>query len=84
MKFKIPTLLASIVVSCLLSACGSKQALYAPQSTNILGIYKSEPAAYSAENPNTLALSTTEITGRQNITGNKVTLFWGLITLKDY
>jgi hypothetical protein len=84
MKCKIPTLLSGLAVVCLLSACGSKQKHHAPKSTNILGIYKSEPAAYSAEKSNTIPLSTTEIMGRDNITGNKVTLFWGLITLKDY
>ncbi|MGB0418345.1 MAG: hypothetical protein ACPGF8_02030 [Opitutales bacterium] len=84
MKFKIPTLLTAIAALCLLSACGSKQPQFAHKGTNILGIYKSEPAAYSATKSNTIPLSTTEIMGRDNITGNKVTLLWGLITLKDY
>ena len=84
MKFKTPTLFLGLAVLCLLSACGSKQTQHVPKSTNILGIYKSEPAAYSAAKSTTIPLSTTEIMGRKNITGNKVTLFWGLITLKDY
>ena len=84
MKFKIPTILTASAALCLLSACGSKQAQFSPKGTNILGIYKSEPAAYSAEKSNTFPLSTSEIIDRENITGNKVTLFWGLITLKDY
>lgn len=84
MKFKFPTLLTAFSALCLLSACGSKQPQYAQKGTNILGIYKSEPAAYSAAKSNTFPISTTEILERENITGNKVTLFWGLITLKDY
>lgn len=84
MKFKFPTILSALAVLCLLSACGSKQAQLAPKTTNILGIYKSEPAAYSAAKSNTFPISTTELVPRDHITGNKVTLFWGLVTLKDY
>ena len=84
MKFKLPMLLTSFAALCFFPACSSKQPQIAPKTTNILGIYKSEPAAYSAAKSNTFSLSTTELMGRDNITGNKVTLLWGLITLKDY
>ena len=84
MKSKIPVLVTALSALCLLSACGSKQPQLAPKSTNILGIYKSEPAIYSENISTTFPFSTKESMGSESVSGDKVTLLWGLITLNDY
>lgn len=51
---------------------------------NVLGLVKYEDENYSPTGPDTIAISTDELYDRDNFEGKKVTLLWGLITLKDY
>ena len=84
MHSKIITLLTIAVAALFFTGCKSNTAQMAPSETNILGIVKVEEASYAASSPTTVAVSTNELFSRQDISGDKVTLFWGLITLKDY
>jgi hypothetical protein len=52
--------------------------------SHLLGIAKIERADYTPSGPNTVPISSDEIIARKNFSGDKVTLLWGLITLKDY
>lgn len=52
--------------------------------SHLLGVAKVERADYTPTRPTTFAISSDEIISRENFSGDKVTLLWGLITLKDY
>jgi hypothetical protein len=55
-----------------------------PKEANMLGVVKYQKADYSATGPNTFAVHTNELSSRRNFSGDKLTLLWGLITIKDY
>jgi hypothetical protein len=55
-----------------------------PRETNVLGIAKIEKENFTYAGTNTFDVSTYELYDRKNFSGDKVTLLWGLITLKDY
>jgi hypothetical protein len=55
-----------------------------PKEANVLGIAKVEKASYEPVGRDTFAVSTDELYSRENFQGDQVSLFWGLITLKDY
>lgn len=76
-----------LAASILFSGCGSSdtgKTSLGKSETNILGIIKYEEDAYTRSGINTFDISTDEITARANYSGEKTTLLWGLITLKDY
>ena len=56
----------------------------APKEANVLGIAKIEKDSYAPTGPATIEVKTDELYTRKNVSGDKVTLLWGLITLKDY
>lgn len=84
MRTKLVFLLALSLATFLLSGCDKGQSQMGPRETNLLGAVKVEKESYSPAGVNTSAISTDELYARKNFTGDKVTLFWGLITLKDY
>lgn len=51
---------------------------------NVLGIVKVYEGSYKPVGPTTLPLSTGEVTAGEKLSGNRVELLWGLITLTDY
>ena len=55
-----------------------------PRETNILGIVKYQEGNYTPTNANTFAVHTDELTSRANYSGDKTTLLWGFVTIKDY
>ncbi|MGB0414603.1 MAG: hypothetical protein ACPGJU_09165 [Coraliomargarita sp.] len=55
-----------------------------PKETNVLGIYKHQEANYTPTRANTFAIHTDELTSRANYSGDKTTLLWGFVTIKDY
>ena len=67
-----------------LTGCDTGRAQMGPREANFLGIAKVERESYTPTGPNTFAVHTDEILNRKNFSGDKVTLFWGLVTLKDY
>ena len=80
---KILTLIASLLFL-FLTGCVTNDMQTGYNSVNMLGIVKHEVASYSATGSNTITVSSDELTERKNFSGNKTTLLWGLITLKDY
>lgn len=51
---------------------------------NFLGIVKIEPGSYASNNTATIHLGTNELYSRRTTSGDRITLFWGAITLTDY
>lgn len=84
MRIKLVTLLALSIAAFCLTGCDKNQAHLAPRETNLLGIAKIERENYTPAGINTFAVSTDELYKRKNFSGDKVTLLWGLVTLKDY
>lgn len=84
MYSKIITLLAVVTASVLLSGCQSKSSPMGQKTTNVLGIVKVEKENYTNAGITTVDIETDQLVGRQDFTGNKYTLLWGLITIKDY
>lgn len=84
MKLKIFAMLSITLAAALVSGCKSHSSQIGAKETNILGIVKVEKAVYAHTPPTTIALNTNELFSRQDISGDRVTLLWGLITLQDY
>jgi len=61
---------------------GNPQA--ANQDRNFLGLIKIEPNSYQDSSPNTLELRTNDVINKPNMSGTRVTLLCGLITIEDY
>ncbi|MFZ9201790.1 MAG: hypothetical protein ACO23N_05120 [Opitutales bacterium] len=51
---------------------------------NFLGIVTIEPGSYASNNSATIPLRTDELYSRRTSSGDRITLFWGAITLTDY
>ena len=51
---------------------------------NFLGIVEVESESYALSNKATIGLNMGELYGRRNTSGDRVTLFWGAVTLTDY
>ncbi|MGB1126798.1 MAG: hypothetical protein ACPG3X_00330 [Opitutales bacterium] len=66
------------------TACDRGQAQMGPREAHLLGAAKIQKENYTPTGPATFAVSTDELYERQNFSGNKLTLLWGLVTLKDY
>lgn len=68
----------------LFTGCDGGRAAMGPKEAHVLGIADYRSDSYAPTGPNTFAVSTDELYSRENYSGKKVTLFWGLVTLKDY
>jgi hypothetical protein len=66
------------------SGCDTGRAQMEKKETNLLGAVSIQEDNYSPAGPSTVAVSTSDLYDRDNVSGKKVTLLWGLITLKDY
>lgn len=84
MYSKIIAFLLITASASLFSGCKSNHVQMGPQGSNLLGIVKVEKAVYTPTSPTTVVVQTDEIYDRRDFSGDKVTLLWGLITLKDY
>lgn len=84
MRCKLFVIASLIISAFFFSACKSSKNTMAPRDTSILGLIKHEPKSYAHTGPNTFALYTDEFFTRKNFSGDKYTLLWGLITIKDY
>lgn len=84
MRIKLFTLLALLSAALFLSGCDRGQSQMGKREANLLGIAKVEKDNYTPSELTSFAVSTDELYKRKNFSGDKVTLFWGLITLKDY
>jgi hypothetical protein len=84
MRIKILALLSLLTAALVFTGCDGGTAQMAPREANLLGIVEVDAESYKPTGPNTFAVSTDELYSRQNFDGTNVSLFWGLITLKDY
>jgi hypothetical protein len=84
MRLKFFALLALIVAALSLTGCDKGRAQMAPREANLLGVVKVQKENYTPSGRTTFAISTDELYGRKNFSGDKTTLLWGLVTLKDY
>jgi hypothetical protein len=53
-------------------------------SHNILGIVKTSPGSYIRNDNDAFTLSSDEIWGRRDFSGDNVTFLWGALSLSDY
>ena len=53
-------------------------------SHNFLGIIRTEPGSYSANNNATVRVSTNELYSRRTSSGDRIVLLWGAVTITDY
>jgi hypothetical protein len=84
MRIKILALLSLSSAALVFTGCDGGSAQMGSKEANVLGIAKVEKEVYSPTSPATFEVSTDELYTRENYSGDKVTLLWGLITLKDY
>lgn len=84
MRIKILALLSLSLTALAFTGCDGGSAQMGPKEANLLGIAKLEKESYAPTGPATIALSSDELYTRKNYDGSKTTLFWGLVTLKDY
>ena len=61
---------------------GNPQA--ANQDRNLLGLVKYEPGSFEDTGPNTLELHINELINKPEMSGDRTTLLFGLITIEDY
>lgn len=81
---KVLSLVSLSIAALVFTGCDGGTAQMAPKEANVLGIAKVEKENYQATGPATIAIHTDELYTRKNYSGDKATLLWGLITLKDY
>ena len=81
-KFIAPLLIATSAI--VFTACDGGRAQLEKKEANLLGLATYEPESFQSATPATFAVSTDELYDRDNVSGDKVTLLWGLITLQDY
>jgi Rieske Fe-S protein len=84
MRIKVFALLALFVATLSMTGCDKGRAQMGPRETNLLGVAKIQKENYTPTGETTFAISTDELYNRRNFSGDKVTLLWGLVTLKDY
>ncbi|HBM85685.1 MAG TPA: hypothetical protein DD423_02685 [Opitutae bacterium] len=82
MSSKIIALLSLAISALVFSGCSS--ASMGSKEANILGLVKYQKADYSPSSSTTFAIHTNELGPRRNFSGDKLTLLWGLVTIKDY
>lgn len=80
-------LILSLTLACAAFFAGcqsSPSAYHSPKTTNFLGIVEFEDSAYSQSGPATFEVKTDELVTKDNYSGNKLKLLWGLITISDH
>lgn len=53
-------------------------------SHNLLGIVTTSPGSYLANNDSALSVSTSELWGRRDVSGDNITFLWGALSISDY
>lgn len=84
MRIKLVTLLTLLIAALCTTGCDKGQAQMGSREANLLGIAKIQKDNYGPTHANTFAVHTDELYKRKNFSGDRVTLLWGLVTLKDY
>jgi len=69
----------------LLSSCTNSQDGYMTnKGSNFFGLMKYEQGSYVPPAQSASEIRTDELIDRRNISGDKITLFWGLIEINDF
>jgi hypothetical protein len=84
MRIKLVSLLALSIAAFCFSGCDQGRSQMGTREANLLGVAKVEKDNYGPTGVNTFAVHTDELYTRKNFSGDRVTLLWGLFTLKDY
>ena len=84
MRCKFIAILSLVASALVFTACDSNQTTMAAKETNVLGIITYKPGSYAHTGPNTFAINTDELYTRREFSGDQVSFFWGLVTIKDY
>jgi hypothetical protein len=84
MRIKTLALLSLFPAALVFTGCDGGSAQMGPKEANVLGIAKIEKDNYGHVGPDSFVVSTDELYSRGNFSGDKVSLLWGLITIKDY
>ena len=84
MRSKLTAILLLVASAFAFTACSSSDTTMLPKETNFLGMVKYSPESYANTGFATLAISTDELFARKDFSGNQLSLFWGIVTIKDY
>lgn len=86
MKFnKTPlTLVCLAALALFFTGCNSDKRYAAHKNTQFLGIMESKPGSFDPTDNSAITLKTDEIVSRDNVSGDQVSLLWGLIRFQDY
>ena len=87
MRFKFFAIVCLLTSMFMFSACSSSRSTTEStkcKGTNFLGIINYQPESYAPTGPNTFAITTNELYTRRNFSGDRISLFWGFLEIKDY
>jgi uncharacterized protein YcfL len=76
---------SALLASLLLTGCSAKKQTPPPQvQTNMLGVFKTQPASYAKLSPTSINLHTDDLSAVDDYSGNRTSLLWGLVTVASY
>jgi hypothetical protein len=79
---QIATLLSLLVVA---SGCATRNTMSGGKETTVLGgAVTVATDSFQPTPPTTIDADTSKIVGKKGPSGKKISLFWGLLTLRDY
>lgn len=85
MNRKIPFATLALATLALASGCATHTTASGGRETTVLGgAVTVSTKSFQPLTPATLDVDTSKLASTGNPTGNKISLFWGLITLHDY
>lgn len=84
MKTKLPSV-AALALVLITSGCATRNTSSGGKETTVLGgAVTVATDSFQPATPATLDVDTTKLTGKDGPSGKKVSLFWGLVTFRDY
>lgn len=85
MKKSYLSLLSLSMLAILLTGCNSaKSRNTAHNDTRFLGLVEYNPASYKLNNYASFSVTTNELINRPNVSGDNLSLAWGLLNFEDY
>ncbi len=84
MKSRLP-LAAALLLALAASGCATRNTSSGGKETTLLGGAVTVASdSFQPTSPTTIDTDTTKLIGKNGPSGGKVTILWGLITLRDY
>jgi hypothetical protein len=84
MKTKLSSV-AALALVLITSGCATRNTSSGGKETTVLGgAVTVATDSFQPATPATLDVDTTKLTGKDGPSGKKVSLFWGLLTFRDY